>query len=46
MEDECIELIADRYVRMRQRGSNKTISATTRQLEAMIRLSEAHAKVR
>lgn len=46
MDDACMEAIADCYVRMRQRGSNKTISATTRQLEALIRLSEARAKVR
>lgn len=28
------------------RGHGKTITATTRQLESLIRLSEAHAKMR
>ena len=47
MSDECIDLIAEEYVRLRQIGDSKhTISATTRQLEALIRLSEAHARMR
>jgi DNA replication licensing factor MCM4 len=43
--------LSDAYVAMRNLGSNiqaaeKRITATTRQLESMIRLSEAHAKMR
>ncbi|KIW62561.1 hypothetical protein PV04_10724 [Phialophora macrospora] len=43
--------LSDAYVAMRSLGSNiqaaeKRITATTRQLESMIRLSEAHAKMR
>jgi DNA replication licensing factor MCM4 len=37
------------YVEMRKtgmRGAKKTITATTRQLESIIRLSEAHARMR
>lgn len=37
------------YIEMRKlgsRGGKKTISATTRQLESIIRLSEAHARMR
>lgn len=41
------QLLVDRYVRMRQVSSNRrVISATTRQLESLIRLSEAHARLR
>lgn len=44
---DSMEVLAEEYVRWRQAGvSSKTVSATTRQLEAMIRLSEAHAKMR
>lgn len=47
MNDECMEFLADEYVKMRKMGgSKKVFTATTRQLEAMIRLSEAHAKMR
>lgn len=43
--------LADAYVAMRQlgddiRASERRITATTRQLESMIRLSEAHARMR
>ncbi|KAJ5805777.1 uncharacterized protein N7503_003379 [Penicillium pulvis] len=43
--------LADAYVAMRQlgddiRSSERRITATTRQLESMIRLSEAHARMR
>lgn len=34
------------YVDLRRLGGKKVVTATTRQLEAMIRLSEAHAKMR
>jgi DNA replication licensing factor MCM4 len=47
MTDQCIDLISEEYVRLRQLGNSKhVISATTRQLEALIRLSEAHARMR
>jgi DNA replication licensing factor MCM4 len=37
----------DRYVELRQTGiRNKTVTATPRQLESLIRLSEAHARMR
>ena len=42
--------LADGYVAMRRvngaASAGKTISATTRQLESLVRLSEAHAKMR
>ena len=40
--------MAEEYVAMRRlgRGHGKTITATTRQLESLIRLSEAHARMR
>src|SRR6202012_2130852 len=43
--------LVDAYVEMRSLGADvraqeKRITATTRQLESMIRLSEAHAKMR
>ncbi|KAJ3113694.1 hypothetical protein HDU96_003059 [Phlyctochytrium bullatum] len=45
------EKLVECYARMRQRGrmawgQDKVISATTRQLESMIRLAEAHARMR
>jgi DNA replication licensing factor MCM4 len=43
MDDECIDLVAEEYVKIRKMGA---MSATTRQLEAIIRLSQAHAKMR
>lgn len=47
LSDEAVNEITSGYVDMRQMNRNgKTVSATTRQLEAMIRLSEAHAKMR
>lgn len=47
MDDESIEIVAEEYVQMRSLGSSSnTFTATARQLEAMIRLSEAHAKMR
>jgi len=47
-EVACRDL-ADGYVAMRKAngaGAGKTVSATTRQLESLIRLAEAHAKMR
>lgn len=48
---EAKDLLVKSYVQMRKLGSDastadKRITATTRQLESMIRLSEAHAKMR
>jgi DNA replication licensing factor MCM4 len=41
------ELLIEAYTKMRNIGSTfKTITATPRQLESLIRLSEAHAKMR
>jgi DNA replication licensing factor MCM4 len=49
--EEAGEALVKQYVEMRKlgedvRASEKRITATTRQLESMIRLSEAHAKMR
>lgn len=47
ISDEAVEALVRGYVDMRRRGeSSKTITATTRQLESLIRLSEALAKMR
>lgn len=48
ISDEAATLLAEEYVAMRRlgRGHGKTITATTRQLESLIRLSEAHARMR
>ncbi len=53
LTDEAVRLLSEGYVNMRKvngaggsAGAGKTISATTRQLESLIRLSEAHAKMR
>lgn len=46
---EAGELLVQAYKEMRQqglRGGRKVITATTRQLESLIRLSEAHARMR
>lgn len=49
LSDAAVDLLSEGYVSMRKvngSGAGKTISATTRQLESLIRLSEAHAKMR
>ena len=48
---EAGDVLAERYVELRRAGedprsSERRITATTRQLESMIRLSEAHARMR
>ena len=48
LSEEAARDLANGYVSMRKVNgvSGKTISATTRQLESLIRLSEAHARMR
>lgn len=56
LSDEAMRPLLDGYIAMRKvnssssasssGGSSKTVSATTRQLESLIRLSEAHARMR
>ena len=47
ISDDAGSLIVNEYKKMRGIGSAfKTITATPRQLESLIRLSEAHAKLR
>jgi DNA replication licensing factor MCM4 len=51
MSEEASKLLIEYYVNMRKWGkeggrANNVVTATTRQLESMIRLSEAHAKMR
>jgi replicative DNA helicase Mcm len=45
LTQEAMDLLESAYVELRKKGNGK-ISITTRQLEAMIRLSEAHARMR
>lgn len=51
ISEDAGQLLVELYVNMRKWGKDeggncKVVSATTRQLESMIRLSEAHAKMR
>lgn len=48
LTESAASLLADGYVSMRKVNgtSGKTVSATTRQLESLIRISEAHARMR
>ncbi|MGV8141837.1 MAG: minichromosome maintenance protein MCM [Candidatus Woesearchaeota archaeon] len=50
LTDEALEFIKEYYVKMRSTGDEdgtyKTIPISARQLEALIRLSEAHARLR
>lgn len=43
---ESIKALSQAYVDLRQIDNGNTITATTRQLESLIRLSEAHARMR
>ncbi|EPR79848.1 DNA replication licensing factor MCM4 component [Spraguea lophii 42_110] len=46
LSSEGVEALKIHYCNLRQLNNGKTITATTRQLESLIRLSEAHAKIR
>lgn len=48
LSEEAVEQLTEGYVLMRKLNgtSGKTVSATTRQLESLVRLAEAHAKMR
>jgi len=46
ISDAAGKLLVDGYVEMRKMGGQKVVSATPRQLESCIRLSEARAKMR
>ncbi len=47
LTDAAVARLIDAYVQMRKEGSGRgTITATPRQLESLIRLSEAHARMR
>jgi len=47
IHEESVEMLVDEYVHMRgNNGSKATVTATPRQLESLIRLSEAHARMR
>ncbi|KAI8957889.1 cell division control protein 54 [Daldinia sp. FL1419] len=51
LSQDASQALVDAYVKMRKlgqdvRAAEKRITATTRQLESMIRLAEAHAKMR
>ena len=44
---EAGEALVEKYVKLRHMNKGgKTITATTRQLESLIRLAEAHARMR
>ncbi|EFA75984.1 MCM family protein [Heterostelium album PN500] len=46
IQEDAGELLVKGYLEMRAQGGGRTISATPRQLESLIRTSEAHAKIR
>jgi len=46
LTDEAMKRIVDYYVDLRKRGSGGSVPLTPRQLEGLVRLSEASAKVR
>ena len=46
LHDSVVNDLINYYVEMRRIGTKKTITATPRQLESLIRLSEAHARMR
>lgn len=46
LTEESIAALRRHYCELRQLDNGKSITATTRQLESLIRISEAHAKMR
>lgn len=46
LSSQSIDALVEAYVDLRQLDSGKTVTATTRQLESLVRLSEAHARMR
>ncbi|WUR05094.1 DNA replication licensing factor MCM4 [Vairimorpha necatrix] len=46
LTEESIKVLSKSYCELRQINNGNTITATTRQLESLIRLSEAHARMR
>lgn len=46
LSSQAIEALVEAYVDLRQLDNGKTVTATTRQLESLVRLSEAHARMR
>lgn len=51
LSEEAGQRLVDLYVELRKQGqdrgsSSNRVTATTRQLESMIRMSEAHARMR
>lgn len=46
ISDNVVNELINHYLKMRENGGKNTISATPRQLESLIRLSEARARLR
>lgn len=46
LSSQSIDALVEAYVDLRQLDNGKTVTATTRQLESLVRLSEAHARMR
>ena len=46
ISDNVVDELINHYLKMRENGGKNTISATPRQLESLIRLSEARARLR
>ena len=46
LSDNVVNELINHYLKMRENGGKNTISATPRQLESLIRLSEARARLR
>lgn len=46
LTSQAIDALTDAYVDLRQLDNGKSVTATTRQLESLVRLSEAHARMK
>lgn len=46
LSQQSIDFLVEAYVDLRQLDNGNSITATTRQLESLVRLSEAHARMR